>query len=172
MRKIKTPRILRIIKIEQGKIYVTFNNGEERVIDFARVLTEVGVNESSPAGVLFDLRELKKVRLNNATLSFNNVIQFITLKSGIKERVPFEIGADVLYGMSEPFESGRFPRLGQLIREARQKAGMTQEELASRSGTSRTYISRIENDKSDIEVSTLTKIVEIGLGRELDIHIK
>ena len=40
------------------------------------------------------------------------------------------------------------------------------------SGTTRYYISRIENERSDIEVATLRKIVEIGLGKHLEISIK
>jgi len=46
-----------------------------------------------------------------------------------------------------------------------------QQELALVSGTSRTYISRIENDRSDIELDTLRKIIETGLGRKLEIRI-
>ena len=57
--------------------------------------------------------------------------------------------------------------IGLMIKQARKEAGLTQEELASRSGTSKHYISRIENNKSDIEMLTLKKIVEAGLGRKL-----
>ncbi len=63
-------------------------------------------------------------------------------------------------------------KIGQLIREARLKSGLTQQDLALKSGTSRTYVSRIENDRSDLEVATLRKIIETGLGRKLDISIK
>ena len=49
---------------------------------------------------------------------------------------------------------------------------MSQQELALVSGTSRTYISRIENDRSDIELATLSKIIEIGLGKKLEILVK
>lgn len=48
---------------------------------------------------------------------------------------------------------------------------ITQEELAARSGTSKHYISRLENNKSDIELLTLKKIVEAGLGRQLQVQI-
>ena len=48
---------------------------------------------------------------------------------------------------------------------------MTQEELAQKSGTSKHYISRIENDKSNIEVMTLKKIVE-GFGKRLEINFE
>ncbi len=59
-----------------------------------------------------------------------------------------------------------------MIREARLKSGLTQQDLAVKSGTTRTYISRIENDRSDLELATLRKIIETGLGKRLDILIK
>jgi DNA-binding XRE family transcriptional regulator len=62
-------------------------------------------------------------------------------------------------------------KLGVLIREARKNAKLTQHDLAERTGTKRTYISRIENDASDIRLSTLIRIVEVGLGGRLEINI-
>ena len=173
MRKtIKIPRILKINKIENHSINVTFNNGESRIIDFRKVLKRIGVDENSPAFILYQDEELKKAELRNHTLSFDNVEQYLTMRNGKKERVPFEIGADVLLKHSLPEKSEIMLKLGRLIRDARRKAGLTQQELAIRSGTSRTYISRIENDRSDVELATLKKIIEIGLGRQLEIKIK
>ena len=54
--------------------------------------------------------------------------------------------------------------LGNVIREARIFKNMTQEALAQKSGTTKYYISRIENNGSDIRLKTLMKIVKDGLG--------
>lgn len=62
-------------------------------------------------------------------------------------------------------------KLGILIREARKKAKMTQEELAQKSKTKRSYISRIEADASDIRLSTLLRIIEQGLGGKIEINV-
>ena len=62
-------------------------------------------------------------------------------------------------------------KLGVLIREARQKANMTQEELAQKVATKRSYISRIENDASDIRLSTLFRIIEKGLHGKVHISV-
>jgi ribosome-binding protein aMBF1 (putative translation factor) len=62
-------------------------------------------------------------------------------------------------------------RLGVLIREARKEAHLTQEQLAERSNTKKSYISRIERDASDIRLSTLMRIIEQGLGGTIDISI-
>ncbi|HEX8530622.1 MAG TPA: helix-turn-helix transcriptional regulator [Cytophagales bacterium] len=61
--------------------------------------------------------------------------------------------------------------IGELIKEERKKANMTQTELAEKSGTKKSYISRIENGQSDIQLTTLFKIVETGLGKQLRLTI-
>ncbi|MFZ4544072.1 MAG: helix-turn-helix domain-containing protein [Saprospiraceae bacterium] len=63
-------------------------------------------------------------------------------------------------------------RLGVLLQEARTKLGMTQQELADKCGTNKSYISRIENDASDIRLSTLMKIIQQGLGGHLKLIIE
>ena len=62
-------------------------------------------------------------------------------------------------------------RLGVLLKEARQKSKMTQQELAEKSGTKKSYISRIESGKSEIQLSTLIRIIKLGLGKDLKISI-
>jgi ribosome-binding protein aMBF1 (putative translation factor) len=63
-------------------------------------------------------------------------------------------------------------KLGALIHDARIEKGMTQEELANKSGTTKSYISRIENNVKEVRFSTLQKIVELGLGGKLELAIK
>ena len=53
------------------------------------------------------------------------------------------------------------------LEQAHTRCGLTQEELAQKCGTNKSYISRIENDASDIKLSTLIKIVTTGLGGHL-----
>jgi DNA-binding XRE family transcriptional regulator len=169
---IKIPRILKINWIKELSISVVFNNGESRIIDFRKVLKKIGVKEDSPAYILFDSHEFAKVELVGNTLSWGNVEQFISMRNGKKKKVPFEVGADVLLKYSQPEKSELSLKIGQMIREARLSSGLTQQDLALKSGTSRTYISRIENDRSDLEIATLRKIIETGLGRKLYVRIK
>jgi ribosome-binding protein aMBF1 (putative translation factor) len=63
-------------------------------------------------------------------------------------------------------------KLGVLIHEARLEKGMTQEQLAIKCGTTKSYISRIENNVKEVRFSTLQKIVELGLGGHLELSIK
>jgi transcriptional regulator with XRE-family HTH domain len=61
--------------------------------------------------------------------------------------------------------------LGVLIQEARKQRHLTQEELALKVGTTKNYISRVENDASDIRLSTLMRIITDGLGGHLTLTL-
>jgi DNA-binding XRE family transcriptional regulator len=63
-------------------------------------------------------------------------------------------------------------KLGALLQEARLSAGLTQEELAVKVGTTKSYISKLENDIKEVRLSNLQKIVELGLGGKLELSIK
>lgn len=63
-------------------------------------------------------------------------------------------------------------KIGVLIQEARKKRKLTQQQLAERVGTTKNYISRIENNASDIRLSTLMRIIREGLGGNLKLSLK
>ena len=62
-------------------------------------------------------------------------------------------------------------KLGFMIREARIQSGLTQQQLADKVRTTKSYISKIENDIKEVRISTLQKIVEFGLGGNLELKI-
>ena len=73
----------------------------------------------------------------------------------------------------EKFEKGYEEfKVGFLIQQARLEKGMTQEQLAEKCGTNKGYISKIENNLKEVRISTLQKIVELGLGGHLELSIK
>ena len=80
-------------------------------------------------------------------------------KKGTPEREKFEADAMAF-------------RLGVLLKEARKEANLTQEELAQKTGTKKSYISRIESGKSEIQLSTFYRILKLGLGKDLQISIE
>jgi HTH-type transcriptional regulator / antitoxin HipB len=57
--------------------------------------------------------------------------------------------------------------VGEMLKEARREANLTQEELAERAGTKKSYISKVENAKGNIQLSTLIRIFEKGLNRKI-----
>lgn len=79
-------------------------------------------------------------------------------KIGSDKRTEFEIKAKAF-------------AIGEIIREERKQANMTQEHLAEKIGAKKSYISRIENGHTDIQLSTLYKLIELGLGLKLNLSI-
>jgi len=79
-----------------------------------------------------------------------------------------ETGTKTREKYEQEFESFK---LGVLIQEARKQRHMTQEELALKVGTTKNYISRVENDASDIRLSTLMRIITDGLGGHLKLTL-
>jgi len=68
------------------------------------------------------------------------------------------------------FESGYQDfKVGVMLKQARERAGLTQEELAVKLGTKKSAISRIENHAADIKLSTLGRFAE-ALGKQ--VHLK
>lgn len=165
------PRIIKINGVKGSVISVMFNNGESRVIDFNEVLKKYQIARNSKAGKLRQPGELRKATIENGTLSFADIRYPMKFK-GKTISIPFEIGADVLYDLSKPDENAFVLKMGELIKSVREQVGLSQIQLAKKSGTTRTYISRLENNRSDIEIATLQKIVTAGLGKELEIRIK
>lgn len=73
---------------------------------------------------------------------------------------------------AESYESGyKEFKIGVLLREAREKSGLTQEELARRVNTTKSAISRIENHAKDIKLSTIEKVAK-ALRKKITIEIK
>ncbi|MBM4171864.1 MAG: helix-turn-helix transcriptional regulator [Ignavibacteria bacterium] len=95
----------------------------------------------------------------------------------MKKITTFEEHLDKQYGKKgserrDKFESDSISfRLGEMLREERTKAKLTQEQLAEKTGTKKSYISRIEAGKSDIQISTFYRIIELGLRKRLNISI-
>jgi DNA-binding XRE family transcriptional regulator len=57
--------------------------------------------------------------------------------------------------------------VSEMLKEARYEANLTQEQLADKAGTKKSYISKIENAKGNIQLSTLIRIFEKGLDRKI-----
>ncbi len=95
--------------------------------------------------------------MNNIT-TFDEHLDKRYGKKGTKKRTEFEIKAKAF-------------AIGEIIRDTRKKAKMTQEQLANKTGTKKSFISRIENGHSDIQLSTLYRLIEIGFGKRLNISI-
>jgi DNA-binding XRE family transcriptional regulator len=169
---LKLPRILKIQSVKGWGISCIFNSGETRIINFEKLFAKWKLSKADPGYRLQDAVEFKKVKLRNQTLSWPNIPVSIIGFDGKVQVVPFEIGPDVLYAESEPAAVSRNQFFfGSIVKALRLERGLSQEELAQLSGTSKTYISRVENDLIEPELRTLYKIVELGLKKKIRIEI-
>jgi len=100
---------------------------------------------------------MKKKENKNLT-SFEDHLEGQYGQRGTPEREKFEEGFEAF-------------RLGVMIQELRKENGLTQEQLAEKCGTTKTYISRIENNASDIRLSTLMRIIREGFGGHLRLSV-
>ena len=99
-----------------------------------------------------------KKKTNNLT-SFAEHLDAQYGKRGTETREKYEQGFEAF-------------KLGVMLQELRKEQGMTQEQMAEKCGTTKTYISRIENDASDIRLSTLMRIIRDGLGGRLKLDVE
>ena len=76
---------------------------------------------------------------------------------GTPERMKFEADAEAFC-------------LAETLKEQRRLAGLTQQELADKIGTKKSYISKLENGHADVQLSTLFRIFA-GLGKRVSVAI-
>jgi DNA-binding XRE family transcriptional regulator len=98
-------------------------------------------------------------------------------KKTIKNARTFDELLDIKYGKIGESKRDKFEEkaqyfvISEILKEARKEAHMTQDQLAEKVGTKKSYISRLENGKCDIQLSTLYRIFEFGLGRPVNLLI-
>ncbi|HKK61500.1 MAG TPA: helix-turn-helix transcriptional regulator [Bacteroidales bacterium] len=99
-----------------------------------------------------------KNKKNKNLTSFSDHLDQQYGKIGTREREKFEEGFEAF-------------KLGVMIQELRKQNGLTQSQLAEKCGTTKNYISRIENNASDIRLSTLMRIISDGFGGHLKMNV-
>ena len=97
-------------------------------------------------------------KINKDLTSFTDHLASEYGKRGNETREKYEAGFEAF-------------KLGAMLQDLRKEYGMTQTQLAEKCGTTKTYISRIENDASDIRLSTIMRIFREGFGRHLNLSI-
>lgn len=93
-------------------------------------------------------------------MDYNNVKNF-------DELIELEHGKIGTESRNDYEERAQMFIVSEMLKEARLQANMTQEELAFKAGTKKSYISKIENAKGNIQLSTLIRIFEKGLNRKV-----
>ena len=98
------------------------------------------------------------MKTNNNTKLLSQIITEQFGEIGTEKRTEFEEGYSTF-------------KLGSLVHDARIEKGLTQEQLAIKCGTNKSYISKVENNIKDVRISTLQRIIEVGLGGTLNLTV-
>ena len=113
-------------------------------------------------------KELKASRKNISEISNEMANDQVITHESMKDHLFGELGSLSRNGYEQGFEAFK---LGSMIKGLREKQHLTQEQLAVKCGTTKSYISRIENNASDIRLSTLMRIINEGLGSKLILNV-
>ena len=100
---------------------------------------------------------MKNEKIRNAK-NFDELLDIKYGTIGTKQRDDFE-------------EKAQYYVISEVLREARKEAQITQKQLAEKIGTQKSYISRLENGHCDIQLSTLYRLFEFGLGKPVNMLI-
>ena len=163
----RLPRILKIIKISFPNITCAFNTAEYRRVNVIKLFDRLGIQEGDFGYEVIKNRQLfNTVSLENNSLAWKNLTEVIKISEKEQLETFFHLDPIVLYKNSaaDPKFTSRFD-LGKKIRSVRKRFKLTQETVAESIGSNKQYISKIENNKADLEFKTLKKIFELGLNR-------
>lgn len=167
------PRVLKINAIEGRIISLLFNNGYSKIVNIEELLTDNKAIKKNGLveQILSTDKVFNTVEVIENTIGWPRVGKEIKGFDGKTIFYPYDVDPLLLYNQGKPDQRYNL-NLGSKIKSLRKKQGLTQEQLAGRVGTTKHYISKLENNKSDVELLTLKKIVEAGLNAKLSISIE
>lgn len=166
------PRVLKLETRNDYKLSLLFNNGRYRLVDLKELFNEIFKMKPDffAYRIIQDKKVFEQVIVDGHSVAWPNVTVSRQNFSGETIQMAFDLDPAVLYANSVP-DQAKSLNIGALVRRERKKAGLTQQQLAEKTGTNKQYISRLENDKSDVELNTLRKVLEGGLGKALRIEV-
>ena len=135
---------------DKGRLVVLFNG-------FQKKTQKTPKNELEKALILMNEYFQKKtfnMKDNKNIKTFDQLIEVEHGKLGTESRNNYE-------------EKSQMFIISEMLKDARKEAKITQEQLAERTGTKKSYISKIENGKGNIQLSTLIRIFELGLNKRI-----
>jgi DNA-binding XRE family transcriptional regulator len=101
-----------------------------------------------------NILKIKKMDKYENIKNFDELIELEHGKIGSPNRIEYE-------------EKTQMFIISEMLKEARKEANLTQQELAEKAGTKKSYISKIENGKGNIQLSTLIRLFEVGLNKKI-----
>jgi DNA-binding XRE family transcriptional regulator len=165
-------KITKIMSVVPFKITALWNGEEVREIDFVPLLERWEKEQNLLFLQLVDEAKFQSVFVSETgTLAFS-AVKIHHILNGQPHTSPLDFDPNMLYDESHLIKRIEPLRVGLLLKNSRKRYGLTQQEIADKSGTTRAYIARIEKGETDVQVDTLKRIVELGMGRKLKVQIE
>ena len=142
-----------------------------RLIDFEIFFNEWQKEKNEKLLRLKNFEDFNQVQISDEhTLVWHNLPVSYIFKNQITTS-GMDLDPDVIYKNSSLVRKIERIAIGSILKKVREEANLTQSQVAQNSGTTRNYISRIENEQSEIQLDTLQKIIELGMGKKLKLEI-
>lgn len=149
----RAPKVI-LKELTNSKLKLTFETGEDRFFQVDRLLADL--NDTGVA--IFSLNDIKQCIISEGILVFPSVKIKVPTPQGVKT-LPFDLDPNYTYGYSESKELS----VGDAFRLIRRRRGLTQEDIAEKCGTDKAYISRFEQNKIQVEWTSVRKLFFMGL---------
>ncbi len=156
----RTPKVI-LKELTDSTVKLTFETGEDRFFQVGRLLADL--NDTGAAK--FSVNDIKQCIISDGILVFPTVKVKVPTPQGVKT-LPFDLDPNYTYGYSESKELS----VGDAFRLIRRWRGLTQEDIAEKCGTDKAYISRFEQNKIQVEWTSVRKLFFMGLGIKLSPH--
>lgn len=160
-------KIIKIKGIDFPNISFISRNNESRIINLKTYFKKINLEKGDFGHeIIEDSNVFNSVTLENNALAWKEINKIIILPSGKKIETFFHLDPILTIEYSDLIPNS-FIKLGKKIKSERKEQKLSQEELGKRIGTTKNYISKVENAKTGIEFNTLEKIFEVGLNKNI-----
>lgn len=159
-------KILKIESLKFPNISFVSRNGEHRIINIKSFFNKLDIRVGDFGYEVITSSDIfNAVTLEDNALAWKSITKNITFPSGRNMEVFFHLDPLLTIQNSDLTASRYLKHLGEMVRQNRKQQNLSQTELARKIGTDKYYISKIENSKTDLEIKTLEKIIEVGLNK-------
>lgn len=164
-------KIIKILEVNFPNISFVSRNGENREINLKKYFNKIDLKKDDFGySIIENVNLFNSVSLQDNALAWKKLTNKIILPSGRELESFFHLDPIITIEHSNLINLPTFS-IGEKVKLLRKQQNLSQEDLGKRIGSSKYYISKLENSKTDIELKTLQKIAEIGLNKKVYIGL-
>ncbi len=165
-------KVLKIRQVQFPTISFIAGNGEYRNIDIKQYFRSIRLGKGDFGfDVLKDKKIFETVSVEGYAITWKAISKSMVLPNGKKMQAYFQLDPlQTIQNSTLELDASNAP-IGEKLKQERIKQDLSQEELGEKIGSSKHYISKVENSKTDLEFKTLQKLFEVGLGKKVHLAV-